>query len=191
MRKGGRYVDPNKQKFPSAKPVPEPYLTEYVKAIADLRAELDALPTTRFLKGPMRYLHTMIRVRDLDAALDFFVKKLGLVETRRKDNEKGRFTLVFLAETPGAPELELTHNWDQDGPYTVGRNFGHVAYEVDDLYATCQRLLDRGVVLNRPPRDGHMAFIRSPDLVSVELLQKGPALPVKEPWASMPSVGEW
>lgn len=139
----------------------------------------------------MRYLHTMIRVKDLEAALDFFVDKLGLKETRRRENENGKFTLVFLATAEGAPELELTYNWGQDEPYTVGRNFGHVAYEVDDLYATCTRLLEKGVTLNRPPRDGHMAFIRSPDLISVELLQRGPNLPVKEPWASMQNIGEW
>ncbi len=139
----------------------------------------------------MRYLHTMIRVKDLDAALDFFVNKLGLVETRRKDNEKGRFTLVFLSTEPGAPEVELTHNWDQDAPYSVGRNFGHLAYEVDDIYALCERLQDAGVTILRPPRDGHMAFVRSPDQISVELLQKGPALAPREPWASMPSQGEW
>ena len=140
----------------------------------------------------MRYLHTMIRVLDLPATLDFFAK-LGLGETRRKDSEKGRFTLVFLAT--GAPsdgaELELTHNWDQAAPYAVGRNFGHVAFEVDDIYATCARLRDSGVRILRPPRDGHMAFIRSPDQLSVELLQKGAALPPAEPWASMPNEGEW
>jgi lactoylglutathione lyase len=139
----------------------------------------------------MKYLHTMIRVKDLDAALDFFVNKLGLIETRRKDNEKGKFTLVFLATEPGGPEIELTHNWGQQEPYTSGRNFGHLAYEVDDLYALCQRLMDAGVTINRPPRDGHMAFIRSPDQISIELLQKGPALEVKEPWASMENTGTW
>ena len=139
----------------------------------------------------MEYLHTMIRVRDLDAALDFFVNKLGLVETRRKDVPKGRFTLVFLATEPGAPEVELTHNWDQEEPYTEGRNFGHLAYRVDDIYATCQRLLDAGVTINRPPRDGHMAFVRSPDGISVELLQKGESLAPAEPWASMENSGRW
>lgn len=143
----------------------------------------------------IRFLHTMIRVRDLDAALDFFVKKLGLVEVRRRDSEKGRFTLVFLC-TPGleaqdSPQLELTYNWDQEAPYTSGRNFGHLAYEVDDIYGVCQRLMDHGVTINRPPRDGRMAFIRSPDLVSVELLQKGEAKAPAEPWASMPNTGEW
>ena len=139
----------------------------------------------------MDYLHTMIRVRDLDAALTFFCEHLGLQELRRKESEKGRFTLVFLATAPGAPEVELTYNWDQSEPYTVGRNFGHLAYRVDDIYATCQRLADAGVTINRPPRDGHMAFVRSPDLISVELLQKGDALPPQEPWASMPNTGEW
>ncbi|MEQ8278688.1 MAG: VOC family protein [Deltaproteobacteria bacterium] len=143
----------------------------------------------------MRYLHTMIRVRDLDAALDFFVNKLGMHEVRRRDSEKGRFTLVFLATTRAkdadAPHVELTYNWDQEEAYTVGRNFGHLAYEVDDIYALCQRLLDAGVTINRPPRDGRMAFIRSPDLISIELLQRGEARPVQEPWASMPNVGEW
>ena len=139
----------------------------------------------------MEFLHTMIRVRDLDAALDFFVNKLGLVETRRKDVPKGRFTLVFLATEPGAPEVELTHNWDQEEPYTEGRNFGHLAYRVDDIYATCQRLLDAGVTINRPPRDGHMAFVRSPDGISIELLQKGESLAPAEPWASMENSGRW
>ncbi|MCR9159465.1 MAG: VOC family protein [Nannocystaceae bacterium] len=139
----------------------------------------------------MQYLHTMIRVRDLDAALDFFVDKLGLVETRRKDVPKGRFTLVFLATEPGAPEVELTHNWDQDEPYSEGRNFGHLAYRVDDIYATCQRLLDAGVTINRPPRDGHMAFVRSPDGISIELLQEGDSLAPAEPWVSMENSGHW
>jgi lactoylglutathione lyase len=139
----------------------------------------------------MEFLHTMIRVRDLDAALDFFVGKLGLQEIRRRDSEAGRYTLVFLATGPGAPQIELTHNWDQEEPYTVGRNFGHLAYEVDDIYATCQRLMDQGVIINRPPRDGRMAFVRSPDQISIELLQKGEALPAREPWSSMPNQGEW
>ena len=141
----------------------------------------------------MRYLHTMLRVRDLDAALDFFVGKLGLRELRRKANEKGRFTLVFLgtgAEGDDA-QIELTHNWDQEQPYPTGRFFGHLAYEVDDLYATCARLRDAGVTILRPPRDGHMAFIKSPDGHSIELLQKGPPQEPREPWASMPSTGEW
>ena len=139
----------------------------------------------------MDFLHTMIRVRDLDAALTFFCQHLGLQELRRTEVPQGRFTLVFLATGPGAPEVELTYNWDQTEPYSVGRNFGHLAYRVDDIYATCQRLMDAGVVINRPPRDGHMAFVRSPDLVSVELLQRGEPLPKQEPWASMPNVGEW
>jgi len=141
----------------------------------------------------MRYLHTMIRVRDLDAALTFFCDQLGLRQVRRRDYEQGRFTLVFL-ET-GAPgdvgQIELTHNWDQTESYSVGRNFGHLAFEVDDIYATCQRLMESGVRISRPPRDGRMAFVRSPDQISVELLQKGAALEVQEPWKSMPNIGEW
>jgi lactoylglutathione lyase len=140
----------------------------------------------------MRFLHTMVRVRDLPAALRFFCDALGLREIRRKDNEKGRFTLVFLGvDGDDGPQIELTHNWDQAEPYTVGRSFGHVAYEVDDIYAACQRLVDHGVTISRPPRDGYMAFVRSPDQVSVELLQRGGARPPEEPWASMPNVGEW
>ena len=139
----------------------------------------------------MEYLHTMIRVRDLDAALDFFCDKLGLQEIRRREVEKGRFTLVFLATGPDAPQVELTYNWDQEEPYSSGRNFGHLAYAVDDIYALCQRLMDKGVTINRPPRDGRMAFVRSPDQISVELLQKGEALPPAEPWAPMPNTGEW
>ncbi len=146
----------------------------------------------------MRYLHSMIRVGDLRAALDFFVGKLGMVEIRRQDNDKGRFTLVFLA-APGdaapaaaahSPLLELTHNWDEKD-YAGGRNFGHLAYEVDDIYATCERLAKAGIVINRPPRDGRMAFIRSPDGISIELLQRGAAMPIEEPWASAPNVGSW
>ncbi|MCB9653063.1 MAG: VOC family protein [Deltaproteobacteria bacterium] len=139
----------------------------------------------------MKYLHTMIRVKDLDASLDFFVHKLGLVETRRREHAAGRFTLVFLATELGAPEIELTYNWDQVEPYSVGRNFGHLAFEVDDIYAVCERLMNAGVVIHRPPRDGHMAFIRSPDSISVELLQRGEARPLAEPWRSMPNQGEW
>ena len=141
----------------------------------------------------MRYLHTMLRVRDLDAALDFFVAKLGLREQRREQNEAGRFTLVFLSTgTDGdAAEVELTYNWDQAEPYPTGRFFGHLAYQVDDIYATCARLRDAGVAILRPPRDGHMAFIKSPDGQSVELLQRGPALPTQEPWASMQNQGSW
>ena len=139
----------------------------------------------------MRYLHTMIRVRDLDAALHFFVHLLGLKEIRRRDSERGRFTLVFLATDENAPPVELTYNWDQEEPYSEGRNFGHLAYEVDDIYALCTKLQEAGVMINRPPRDGRMAFVRSPDNISIELLQKGEALPVQEPWASMPSTGSW
>jgi len=138
----------------------------------------------------MRYLHTMIRVRDLDAALHFF-GLLGLHEVRRRDSERGRFTLVFLAAGPNDPPLELTHNWDQTEPYTGGRNFGHLAYEVDDIYAVCTHLAEHGVTILRPPRDGRMAFVRSPDAISIELLQRGDALPIIEPWASMASQGEW
>jgi lactoylglutathione lyase len=141
----------------------------------------------------MRYLHTMIRVLDLPAALRFFCDGLGLQEVRRRDSEQGRYTLVFLGETLGtdSPQLELTHNWDQTEPYAGGRNFGHLAYEVDDVYAACQRLIDAGYVISRPPRDGRMAFVRSPDLISVELLQKGDALAPAEPWTSMKNIGEW
>ena len=139
----------------------------------------------------MKYLHTMVRVADLEASLDFYCDKLGLEELRRFDNEGGRFTLVFLAAPGDADaQVELTHNWD---PETLdgGRNFGHLAYRVDDIYALCQRLLDGGVVVNRPPRDGHMAFVRSPDGISVELLQAGAPKPPQEPWASMPNTGVW
>ena len=138
----------------------------------------------------MKYLHTMIRVYDLDAALHFF-GLLGLHETRRRDSEKGRFSLVFLSAGTDESEIELTHNWDEPSVYTSGRNFGHLAYEVDDIYALCQHLADNGVAILRPPRDGRMAFVRSPDQISVELLQKGGALEVREPWASMASSGEW
>ncbi len=139
----------------------------------------------------MRYLHTMVRVVDIDASLAFYCDALGLEEVRRIDVEPGRFTLVFLA-APGNhdAQVELTHNWDPE-EYDGGRNFGHLAYEVEDIYAACQRLADNGVTINRPPRDGHMAFVRSPDGISVELLQKGGALPAQEPWASMENVGEW
>ena len=142
----------------------------------------------------MRYLHTMVRVRDLPAALRFFCDGLGLRELRRRDHEAGRFTLVFLGEREregDSPQIELTHNWDQADPYTHGRNFGHVAYEVDNIYAACQRFIDLGYAISRPPRDGRMAFVRSPDLISVELLQKGDALPPAEPWTSMKNVGAW
>ncbi len=139
----------------------------------------------------MRYLHTMLRVGDVDKALDFFVNKLGLEELRRHEVPQGRFTLIFLAP-PGQPEaqVELTYNWDEKD-YGGGRNFGHLAYEVDDIYALCQSLMDKGVTINRPPRDGRMAFVRSPDNISIELLQKGQALPPAEPWASMGNTGEW
>ncbi len=146
----------------------------------------------------MEYLHTMVRVADLDRALDFYCTKFGLVEVRRIDNEKGRFTLVFLA-APGdaeraketkSPLLELTHNWDPE-EYAGGRNFGHLAYQVDDIYETCAKLRDAGVTINRPPRDGHMAFVRSPDGISIEILQKGDAKAPQEPWTSMPNTGSW
>jgi lactoylglutathione lyase len=139
----------------------------------------------------MKYLHTMVRVSDLDRSLDFYCSKLGLKEVTRKANDAGRFTLVFLA-APGneQAQIELTYNWDPES-YTGGRNFGHVAYEVDDIYALCQRLMDSGVTINRPPRDGHMAFVRSPDGISIELLQKGASLPSREPWASMKNHGVW
>lgn len=139
----------------------------------------------------MKYLHTMVRVSDLERSLDFYCSKLGLKEIARKSNEAGRFTLVFLA-APGneQAQVELTHNWDPES-YSGGRNFGHLAYEVDDIYALCQRLMDSGVTINRPPRDGHMAFVRSPDGISIELLQKGESLPAREPWASMKSQGTW
>jgi lactoylglutathione lyase len=145
----------------------------------------------------MKYLHTMVRVRDLDASLDFYCNKLGLVEASRVENPGGRFTLVFLcapsdvdrAKADRAPMVELTYNWDPED-YQGGRNFGHLAYQVEDIYAVCQRLMDGGVTINRPPRDGHMAFVRSPDGISVELLQAG-VLPPAEPWKSMPNVGAW
>ena len=139
----------------------------------------------------MKYLHTMVRVTDLDESLDFYCNKLGLVELRRKEVPQGRFTLVFLS-APGdeSAQVELTHNWDPEN-YSGGRNFGHLAYAVDDIYAACQRLADGGITINRPPRDGRMAFVRSPDGISIELLQKGEALPPREPWASMENTGTW
>ena len=139
----------------------------------------------------MKYLHTMVRVTDIEKSLDFYCDKLGLVELHRKESEQGRFTLVFLA-APGDEEaqVELTWNWDPE-EYGEGRNFGHLAYEVDDIYGLCQRLMDKGVTINRPPREGRMAFVRSPDDISIELLQKGDALPIAEPWASMPNTGHW
>jgi lactoylglutathione lyase len=146
----------------------------------------------------MQYLHTMVRVTDVDASLRFYCDLLGLREVRRSDSEGGRFTLIFLcapedldsAQDKQAPLLELTHNWDPED-YHGGRNFGHLAFRVDDIYASCQRLADGGVTINRPPRDGRMAFVRSPDGISIELLQRGDALPKAEPWASMPNQGEW
>ena len=146
----------------------------------------------------MRYLHTMVRVTDIDASLDFYVAKMGMKEVRRHESEQGRFTLIFLAASQDeagaaetkAPLLELTYNWDPEN-YTGGRNFGHLAYEVDNIYDTCQSLMDKGVTINRPPRDGNMAFVKSPDNISIELLQKGPALEKAEPWASMPNTGSW
>ena len=146
----------------------------------------------------MRFLHTMVRVRDIDESLDFYCTKFGLVEMRRKDVPEGRFTLIFLAapkdmqssEAGGAPELELTFNWDPED-YDYGRNFGHLAYKVDNIYEKCQQLMDAGIVINRPPRDGRMAFIKSPDNISIELLQEGDSLPPTEPWLSMENTGRW
>lgn len=146
----------------------------------------------------MRYLHTMVRVKDVESSLDFYCNKLGLVEVRRKDVEAGRFTLIFLAapkdesaaKSSNAPELELTFNWDPED-YDVGRNFGHLAYKVDNIYDTCQKLMDAGVTINRPPRDGRMAFIKSPDNISIELLQEGDALAPAAPWADMENTGTW
>ena len=146
----------------------------------------------------MRFLHTMVRVRDIDESLDFYCGKFGLVEMRRKDVPEGRFTLIFLAapkdmqssKSSGAPELELTFNWDPED-YDYGRNFGHLAYKVDNIYEKCEQLMDAGVVINRPPRDGRMAFIKSPDNISIELLQEGDSLPPAEPWLSMENTGRW
>jgi lactoylglutathione lyase len=146
----------------------------------------------------MRYLHTMVRVTDVEASLDFYCNKFGLEEIRRIENEKGRFTLIFLAAPQDketsiakrAPELELTYNWDPE-VYSGGRNFGHLAYKVENIYETCQRLMDMGVTINRPPRDGNMAFVRSPDNISIEILQEGNPLPPQEPWLSMPNTGVW
>ena len=150
------------------------------------------------VKDIMRFLHTMVRVRDIDESLDFYCTKFGLVEMRRKDVPEGRFTLIFLAapkdmqssEAGGAPELELTFNWDPED-YDYGRNFGHLAYKVDNIYEKCQQLMDAGIVINRPPRDGRMAFIKSPDNISIELLQEGDSLPPTEPWLSMQNTGRW
>ncbi len=146
----------------------------------------------------MEYLHTMVRITDIDESLDFYCNKMGMVETRRIENEKGRFTLIFLAAEGDMPEaaekkaplLELTYNWDPE-EYSGGRNFGHLAYRVDNIYKTCQDLMDKGITINRPPRDGYMAFIKSPDGISIELLQKGDALEAQEPWASMENTGSW
>ncbi len=146
----------------------------------------------------MRFLHTMVRVRDIDESLDFYCNKMGLVEMRRRDVPQGRFTLIFLAapkdqersNAANAPELELTYNWDPED-YDTGRSFGHLAYKVDNIYETCQRLMDAGVIINRPPRDGRMAFVKSPDNISVELLQEGDALEPAEPWLSMENIGSW
>ena len=141
----------------------------------------------------MRFLHSMIRVYDLESTIRFFVEGLGLKEVRRRDSERGRFTLVFLetAEDEDDAQIELTWNWDEAQPYDGGRNFGHLAFEVDDIYATCQHLKSMGVTINRPPRDGRMAFVRSPDQISIELLQRGEALPAAEPWSSMTNMGTW
>lgn len=147
----------------------------------------------------MKYLHTMIRITDIDESLHFWRDLMGLVEVSRKENPQGKYTLIFLTadedrnafEQGRAPALELTYNWDSDEDYQGGRNFGHLAYQVDDIYATCQKLIEAGVTINRPPRDGHMAFIRSPDGISIELLQKGEAQKSLEPWASMQNTGEW
>jgi lactoylglutathione lyase len=146
----------------------------------------------------MEYLHTMVRIKNIEESLDFYCNKLGLVETRRTDNPQGRYTLIFLATPEDAdrakkdrsPEVELTYNYDPED-YKGGRNFGHLAYRVDDIYALCERMMKKGVVINRPPRDGRMAFVRSPDGVSIELLQKGDAKPPQEPWKSMPNTGAW
>ena len=147
----------------------------------------------------MRYVHTMIRITDIEESLDFWCNKMGLEEVRRTDNEAGQFTLIFLAApkdkdksaTYHAPELELTYNWNSDELYKTGRSWGHLAYRVDDIYKTCQELMDKGVVINRPPRDGHMAFVKSPDNVSIELIQEEGPLPPQEPWASMGNTGDW
>ena len=147
----------------------------------------------------MRYVHTMVRIRDIDESLDFWCDKMGLEEVRRHENEAGKFTLIFLAAPKDkdqsaqfrAPELELTYNWDSDEVYETGRSWGHLAYRVDNIYEVCQRLMDKGVTINRPPRDGHMAFVKSPDNVSIELIQEDGPLPPAEPWASMPNIGSW
>ena len=149
------------------------------------------IPAAHQRQETVKYLHTMVRVSDLDRSVDFYCNKLGLTELRRRDSQAGRYTLVFLA-APGDEnaQVELTYNWDPE-EYGTARNFGHLAYQVDDIYAVCRRLMEGGVTISRPPRDGRMAFVRSPDLISIELLQKGEALPPEEPWASMPNTGEW
>lgn len=139
----------------------------------------------------MKFLHTMVRVKDVEQSLDFYITKLGLVETKRVDVPEGKFTLIFLATEPGAAEIELTHNWGSKEDYSVGRNFGHLAFEVDNIYQACEKLMAAGVTINRPPRCGHMAFVKSPDNVSIELLQKGERLAPQEPWLSMENSGSW
>ncbi|MCW8863247.1 MAG: VOC family protein [Colwellia sp.] len=139
----------------------------------------------------MKFLHTMIRVRDVEQSLDFYINKLGLIETRRHEVPEGKFTLIFLAAAAGEAEIELTYNWGSEEEYDSGRNFGHLAFEVDDIYQTCQHLQNSGVVINRPPRCGKMAFVKSPDNISIELLQKGDALAPQEPWLSMQNTGSW
>lgn len=139
----------------------------------------------------MKFLHTMVRVLDLEKSLNFYVNQLGLIEVRRKEVPAGKFTLVFLATAEGEPEIELTYNWEQSQSYSEGKNFGHLAFHVDDIYQTCQKLMDAGVTINRPPRCGHMAFVRSPDGISIELLQKGENLAPAEPWVSMENTGSW
>jgi lactoylglutathione lyase len=139
----------------------------------------------------MKFLHTMIRVKDLDKSLHFYIDLLGLKEIRRKEFEQGRFSLIFLATEAGEPEIELTYNWDQAEDYQEGNHFGHLAFSVENIYETCQKLMDAGVTINRPPRCGHMAFVRSPDNISIEILQENGALPAQEPWQSMPNIGHW
>jgi len=145
----------------------------------------------KYKEHPMKFLHTMVRVQNVEQSLDFYINKLGLVETSRVDVPEGKFTLIFLATELGGPEIELTHNWGSTEQYDSGRNFGHLAFEVDDIYLTCQQLQDNGIVINRPPRCGRMAFVKSPDNVSIELLQKGEALVPQEPWLSMLNTGSW
>ncbi|NQZ20559.1 MAG: VOC family protein [Colwellia sp.] len=139
----------------------------------------------------MKFLHTMVRVNDLEKSLNFYINQLGLIETKRTDVPKGKFTLIFLATEIGGPEIELTHNWGSTEDYTLGRNFGHLAFEVDNIYHTCDKLMADGLIINRPPRDGHMAFVKSPDGISIELLQKGVSLAPQEPWLSMENQGSW